>query len=154
MVFNIDIQTGKRFRSLNSNGSRNQAAPRAMLVNASPVPTTEVGSVVAPEEVIEGRAGFAVEEVMKELMRILLLMVVIASPHQLRLEGRARAFLCGGLDKGQCEVLLQGGVRVAREGGVAWRACSEPGSPSVGTRESSFGLMHPLQQLTDGSAGE
>ena len=109
----------------------------------------------APEEAIEGRAEIAIEKSMKELMRILLLMVVIASPHQLRLEGRSRAPLCGGLDEGQCEVFLQCGVRVAREGGLPWMACNEPGSIKVGTSAlPSFRLMYLLQQSTDGSAGE
>ena len=111
--------------------------------------------VDAPEEVIEGKAVLAIEESMKELMRILLFMVVIAEPQQLRLEGCSRVRFCDGLDEGQCEVFLQCGVRVAREGGLPWMACNEPGSIKVGTSAlPSFRLMYLLQQSTDGSAGE
>ena len=75
-ILNLYIQTCELFGSLN--GRRAHAASLAMSINTKRVLTTEGEVIDAPEEAMEGRAVFAIEKSMKELMRILLFMVVIA----------------------------------------------------------------------------
>ena len=119
-ILNLYIQTCELFGSLN--GLRVHAASLAMSVNTSRVLTTEGGVIDAPEEAMEGRAVFAIEESMKELMRTLLFFVVIALPQQLRPKRPSRRRFFDGLEEGQCQVFLQCGLRVPLEGGVPWMA--------------------------------
>ena len=96
-----------------------------MCINTRRVLTTEGGAIDAPEEAIEGRAEIAIEKSMKELMRILLIAVVVASPQQRRCEWMSRRNLFDGLDEGQRQVFLQCGILVFIEGGGPRMACDE-----------------------------